>query len=192
MKGLGRRLEGAADACERVESVLDAIEFQTAMLTLNAAVEAAHSAEPAAESTAPNGRVRKLPEPLAATIAESAHSTRAEPSLSGTFVRVTAPNGSTPQTDAHSERLKAESPVEARIWQVSLERLRQSLAVAGGGALPVGAGGRAPADEVCPQQTLAREPVPAPHRRGRPQPTQFSRRRPLESGAERGRNPPGP
>jgi hypothetical protein len=46
MNGLGRQLEDSGGAGESVERVLDAIGFQTAILTLNAAVEAAHAAEP--------------------------------------------------------------------------------------------------------------------------------------------------
>ena len=171
MNGLGRQLEGSAGAGESVERVLDAIEFQTAILTLNAAVEAAHTAEPAPGSAA-------LAEHVAERPAESGPALMAAPWQADEFPPMAGPGDPTPQTAGNCGAPAADSGVQARLWQESLERLRQSLGVACGVALRRETDGRPQAEKARPQPASAAEPVPAPP----PRPSQLSPRDAFERG----------
>jgi hypothetical protein len=171
MNGLGRQLEGSEGAGESVERILDAIEFQTAILTLNAAVEAAHTAEPAAGSVA-------LTEHIAERPAEGGQEPMAAPWHADAFPPMAGPGGPTPQTAGNCGAPAADSGIQDRLWRESLERLRQSLGVACGVALPRETDGRPHAEKVRPQPASAPEPLPAP----RPRPSQLSPREPFERG----------
>jgi hypothetical protein len=177
MNGLGRQLEGSEGAGESVERVLDAIEFQTALLTLNAAVEAAHAAEPGTGSTALAGRIQNAAEHIAGRAAEGGQEVMAAPWQSDAFPPIAGPSGSTPQTAGNSGASAADSGVQARLWQESLERLRQSIGAASGAAPPIDTDGRPQAENA-----LGVAPDPAPRRRRRSQPTQSSPRAPLDHG----------
>ena len=83
MNGLGRQLEDSGGAGESVERVLDAIGFQTAILTLNAAVEAAHAAEPGMGGTALTGQVRNPAQDIAGRPAEGDRELMAVPRQAG-------------------------------------------------------------------------------------------------------------
>jgi hypothetical protein len=171
MNGFGRQLEGSAGAGESVERVLDAIEFQTAILTLNAAVEAAHTPQPAPGSVALTQHIAERP-------AEGREEPMAAPWHSAAFPPMAESGRPTPQTAGNCGAPAGDSGVQGRIWQESLERLRQSLGVACGVALPRESDGRPQADKARPQPASAPEPVPAP----RPRPSQLSPRDPLERG----------
>ncbi len=65
MNGFGKQLENFGRVGENVERILDAIRFQTAILTLNAALEAAHAPETGKGSAAFAGQVRNVFEQIA-------------------------------------------------------------------------------------------------------------------------------
>lgn len=183
MNGLGRQLEGSAGAGESVERVLDAIEFQTALLTLNAAIEAADTAGPAIESAALTGQVRNLAEHSAERADEGAQEAMAEPCQAGAFPPIAEPGGPTPQTAANCGAPAADSGVQARLWQESLERLRQSLAAACGSDRPTDTDRRPQTENARPHPAAAPEPISGSRRRRRMQTTQFGARDPFERGA---------
>ncbi|MGB9455027.1 MAG: hypothetical protein WCB12_03230 [Bryobacteraceae bacterium] len=72
MNGFGKQLENFGRAGESVERMLDAIRFQTAILTLNAALEAAQMAKPGVESMAIADPVRNAKQAAAGRAASSA------------------------------------------------------------------------------------------------------------------------
>jgi hypothetical protein len=182
MNGLGRQLEDSEGAGESVERVLDAIEFQTAILTLNAALEAAHTAKPGIESTALTGQVRNLAEHVAERTGEAAQGLMSEPWQAGSVPPIAGPSGSTP-TPGNSGAPAADSKVQARLWQEALERLRQSLAAACCADLPMDMDGRPHAENARPHPAAPPEPVPVPRRRRRSKPAQFGPRDPFARGA---------
>jgi hypothetical protein len=117
---------------------------------LNAAVEAAHTAKSGSGSKALATQVRNSAEHNAGR---------------------TAPGGSTPPTIGNGGASTAESEVQARLWQESLERLRRSLGAACGATLPIDLDGRLQAENARPQPAATPVPVLAPRRR-RSQPSQ--------------------
>ena len=179
MNGLGRQLEDSGGSGENVERVLDAIEFQTAILTLNAAVEAAHAAEPRTGSTAFAGQAWNAAKNIAGPVAECGQELTAAPSQADAFPPTMGPSGSIPQTAGNCGAPAPDSGVQVRLWQEALERLRQSLAAACGAGPTIDTDGRPQAANVRPQPAATPEPVPAPGLRRRPQPTQFNPRSPF-------------
>ncbi len=72
MNGFGEQLENFGRAGESIERMLDAIRFQTAILTLNAALEAAHAADTGTEPVAIADPVRNAKQPPAGRAAPRA------------------------------------------------------------------------------------------------------------------------
>ena len=187
MNGSGRQLEDSGGSGEGVERVLDAIEFQTAILTLNAAVEAAHAAEPRAGSSEFTGQAWNAAENIAEPTAVGGQEVIGTPLQADAFPPITGPDGPAPQTAGNRGESATDSSVLARLWQDSLERLRQSLAAASGAGPPTDTDSRRQAESARPQPAGAPEPVPSPvpvpGLRRRPQPTQFNPPNPFERGA---------
>lgn len=181
MNELGRQLEDSGGSGESIERVLDAIEFQTAVLTLNSAVEASHAAVPETGSPALTGQVRSAAQQIGEPAAESAQEAKAGPWQVDAFPSIAGPSSSTQQTAGDCGASEADSGVQVRNWQESLDRLRKSLAACGA-SLPIGAGGRSQADNVRSHPAFAPEPVPAPTRRRRPHASQFNPRDSFERG----------
>lgn len=181
MNELGRQLENLEGGAESAERVLGAIEFQTAILTLNAAVEAAHGAETASWPTLPAGQGRSLVGHMPVREAEGSQERTAAPLRSDSIPSMSPPSGTTPPT-AGACGAPAEAGAPARLWQRSLERLRQSLVVACDNTFPIDADGRPEAEKARPQPAAAPEPVPVRQRR-RPQAARVHPRDRFERGA---------
>lgn len=148
MNGLGRQLEGSGRAFKSVERTLGAIEFQASILTLNAAVEAADRAERSIGSTAlpVQGPVEYAPYP-----AEGAAPKATLKQTHGALAPIGRPDCSTPQRPADCRTSDTDSKVQERIWQNSLERLRQSLATERRNDFPIEMDGRPQAEKLSPQ-----------------------------------------
>jgi hypothetical protein len=174
MNESGRHSQGSGGAGASVESILDAIEFQSAILTLNAAVEAAHIAGP----TAPTSRA---PSPVKqATGREDGNRREARPAPSQAGGLPETPGGSAPLPGCCAASA-ADSGAEAR-WQRSLERLQQSLAAACGADRSNGADGRRQTGTAPPRATAAPDAVPILRRRRRSTPAQFGPPHPFQGG----------
>ena len=70
MSGLGKQLKDFGQAGESIERILDAIRFQTSILTLNAALETAQPADPRMGVTALAGQLRNVAEQIAGGAAQ--------------------------------------------------------------------------------------------------------------------------
>jgi hypothetical protein len=149
---------------------------------LNAAIEAAHSAEPAAGPTPHARQVRDSSEHTSGRPSEGGRDLMAAPCQADTFPPIEAPGGATPQTTGNGNASAADSGVQARRRQESLERLRQSLGVACDVARPADGDGGPQTEKVRPQPPAAPEPVPATRRRRQPQCSPFSPRDSFERG----------
>ena len=149
MKGLGRQLEGSGRAFESVERTLGAIEFQTSILTLNAAVEAADSAERSVGSTALPGRIQGPVEHASESANEAAPEATPQQRRYGAFPPIAEPDGSTPQRPENCGTSDTDdSKVQARVWRDSLKRLRQSLATERRADFPIEMDGRRQAEKL--------------------------------------------
>jgi len=118
MSGM-QRISDPEDANARLNAALEAIKFQTSILTLNAAIEAA-----------------RLPAPAVSPSHEPELAVQfADPSLDRTAEPLQAPGGAgVPSKSARSWRSSLSSPPsgpahseDAAGWQASLVRLQQSL-----------------------------------------------------------------
>lgn len=144
-----------------IDGVLSAIEFQTALLTLNAAVEAAHRGRPPSPpSSAPNPAEQAAPK-------DAANRRQSKPASRQAGGSQSAPRGSHLLPCCEPS---ANGPAATDRWQRSLERLQTALAAACGADLPHGANGRSHPQP--PQPTPAPEPIPVlrPKRRSTPWP----------------------
>ena len=173
MNGSGRHSQGSGGAGASVESILNAIQFQSAILTLNSAVEAAHIAGP----TAPTSRAPGLVERAAGK--EDGNRREARPAPSQVAGLPEAPGGSAPLPGCAASA--ADCGAEAR-WQRSLERLQQSLAAACGADRSNGADDRRQTGTAPPRATAAPDAVPILRRRRRSTPAQFGPPHPFQGG----------
>jgi len=181
MNGLGRRLEDFGGSGESVERTLAAIEFQTAILTLNAAVEAASGAGPGTGSPARTRPVRDGAGNTAGQVAEGGREATVVPWRAGAPPPIAGSTGSSPPTTGNCAVSAAEPGVEARLWQRALERLRQSLLVARGSP-HIDPDGRPQPESMRRQPAVSPAPGPAARRCGRSQPTQSHPRERFEHG----------
>jgi hypothetical protein len=173
MTGLGRQLEENGGADERVARLLDAIQFQTAILMLNAAVDAAHDAAPELGSAAPASQAPHAAGYIAGRAAADGRMPLAARSQAADVPPI-APNGeSTYSPVCNCCPSAAESAVEVRRWQESLERLGQALGVASGTVLLEDNGGRHQTENTPPRPAAAPGSVPVQVRLRRSQPPQF-------------------